>query len=568
MWMSISLLLAAAAAVHGQSCGGALTVNEVGAVTISSPNHPQPYNSGASCTWTITGPSGKALKLTALSFDLEGSYPSCSFDYVDIDGTRYCGQNEPSGVVVASPATIRFVSDSSIVKNGFQISIEATTAVAGGCGGEVIVEKGKTAYFLSPRYPNNYPDNSNCIWFVRGPAGEALQFNSVTFDLEASCGYDSLLFSETVDGVVKNLGPFCSTSGPSRLRTSTNDITVRFKSDSSINKKGFNVTVRVDTCPGQNTCPNNESACISRDQYCDGVSQCPDGSDEQYCNLECGIPPIQPNLSLTKKDPKIVGGAEAIPHSWPWQVAFLTSSGSQICGATLINQNWVMTAAHCCAARAATPANYLVRIGAHDLSNSASEPSSKVHSLKRVIMHPSYGSSPATRFDFCLLELSEPAALGLEVVPACLASESDGPVGTECFITGWGNTSPRSSFKEFMELIDQAEAGKLSKEETASLTKASNVLNQVNVNINDQNQCNTAYGGVIEPNMICASAPGHDTCQGDSGGPLVCPKANGQPGFVLTGVTSWGRGCAQPGYPGIYARISHVLPWISETLVS
>jgi len=91
-----------------------------------------------------------------------------------------------------------------------------------------------------------------------------------------------------------------------------------------------------------------------------------------------------------------------------------------------------------------------------------------------------------------------------------------------------------------------------------------NVIHQVDVNIAQQSVCNTAYNGVISNDMICASAPGKDTCQGDSGGPLVCQADDGN--FHLVGVTSWGRGCASPGYPGVYGRISHVLPWITETM--
>eukprot|EP00438_Fugacium_kawagutii_P007974 Skav221219 [mRNA] locus=scaffold2467:225577:226398:- [translate_table: standard] len=66
--------------------------------------------------------------------------------------------------------------------------------------------------------------------------------------------------------------------------------------------------------------------------------------------------------------------------------------------------------------------------------------------------------------------------------------------------------------------------------------------------------------------MLCAqgssSAGIVDACQGDSGGPLVCARSDGR--YVLHGATSWGYGCADAQYPGVWARISHVLPWLTQ----
>ena len=78
--------------------------------------------------------------------------------------------------------------------------------------------------------------------------------------------------------------------------------------------------------------------------------------------------------------------------------------------------------------------------------------------------------------------------------------------------------------------------------------------------------CKSAYSdSEITDAMICAEYPGRDSCQGDSGGPFVCNN-NGK--AIIVGIVSWGDGCAFPDIPGVYARTTHVLPWIKAQMVS
>uniref|UniRef100_A0A8D0ADB2 trypsin n=1 Tax=Sander lucioperca TaxID=283035 RepID=A0A8D0ADB2_SANLU len=78
-------------------------------------------------------------------------------------------------------------------------------------------------------------------------------------------------------------------------------------------------------------------------------------------------------------------------------------------------------------------------------------------------------------------------------------------------------------------------------------------LQEVSVPLVSITQCNAAYG-IITSNMICAGLPagGKDSCQGDSGGPLVTKSGST---WVQVGVVSFGKGCALPGYPGVYTRM-------------
>ena len=61
--------------------------------------------------------------------------------------------------------------------------------------------------------------------------------------------------------------------------------------------------------------------------------------------------------------------------------------------------------------------------------------------------------------------------------------------------------------------------------------------------------------------LILLIVGGKDTCQGDSGGGLYSYDSNIQR-YVVVGITSYGYGCAEAGYPGIYTRISYFYNWI------
>lgn len=77
-------------------------------------------------------------------------------------------------------------------------------------------------------------------------------------------------------------------------------------------------------------------------------------------------------------------------------------------------------------------------------------------------------------------------------------------------------------------------------------------LHHVEVKYVDPCNCTEAYPDLINESMMCASDVGKDACQGDSGGPLFDEENN-----ILVGVVSWGLGCAEPFYPGVYSRIAH-----------
>ncbi|MBP2321512.1 secreted trypsin-like serine protease [Kibdelosporangium banguiense] len=216
--------------------------------------------------------------------------------------------------------------------------------------------------------------------------------------------------------------------------------------------------------------------------------------------------------------PMIVGGTRANINDYKYTVYLASTSGSQFCGGTLVKANKVVTAAHCTVGR--TAASTRVVWGREDKQSSAGT----VASVSSIWIHPSY--TTATRgFDVSVLTLS--TNLPAPYLP--LATTADTALyaaGTQATILGWGTTSSGGS--------------------------ASRYLLKATVPVTSDATCSTAYGtSFVASAMVCAGYPngGTDTCQGDSGGPMIA-------GGKLIGDTSWGRGCALAGYPGVYGRIA------------
>ncbi|XP_076075122.1 serine protease hepsin-like [Mytilus galloprovincialis] len=238
---------------------------------------------------------------------------------------------------------------------------------------------------------------------------------------------------------------------------------------------------------------------------------------------------------------RIVGGKEATPYSWPWQVAILTRWKEQYCGGTLIAPGWVLTAAHCIRKRGKRR-RVIVRIGEHDMR--LVEGREVDLRLDSDYPHHNFDYETITN-DIALLKLKKPEKVKNNVEYACLPEEGeDIPDQTMCMTVGWGKEKNTHLF-------------------------GSTVLQEAEVPIVNKKKCRKAFDYKITEKQICAGYKkgGIDSCAGDSGGPLLCPKnINGTTRWIVYGVTSYGEGCGQKGKYGIYTNVSHYIRWINKII--
>uniref|UniRef100_A0A3Q3X6C2 Peptidase S1 domain-containing protein n=1 Tax=Mola mola TaxID=94237 RepID=A0A3Q3X6C2_MOLML len=226
-------------------------------------------------------------------------------------------------------------------------------------------------------------------------------------------------------------------------------------------------------------------------------------------------------LASYQRSQTIVGGGTAAAGAWPWHVS-IEINGFYTCGGTLINNQWILTAAQCVTLQ---------------LSKKR-EPQSR--SVFRKIPHPQYSTTTFDN-DIALLQLSSPVTFTDYIRPVCLAkSGSTFDAETSCWITGWGDIGNNVSLPDPKR------------------------LQEVNVTVVSNIECDRVYGDVTS-NHICTSSSrgGTGICVGDGGGPLLKKTDNK---WVQAGVMSFVafQGCALPNIPEGYTRVSNYQSWISS----
>jgi secreted trypsin-like serine protease len=250
---------------------------------------------------------------------------------------------------------------------------------------------------------------------------------------------------------------------------------------------------------------------------------------------EPSTPPIAPAQADA---PDIIGGREAQPGAWPWQVALVNRFQpntflGQFCGGTLIGEDWVLTAAHCVEGAETSMIDILV--GAHRLSDSGVR-----ITAAQIIPYPDYDPMQLGN-DLALIRLSTPVTH----TPISLYEAISGTTELDYMratVIGWGAKNVTWYSYEFPD-----------------------ALREVSLPLVGQERCGrNLWYETITDNMLCA---GYETltmgtCYGDSGGPLMVQRSDAS--WAQVGIVSWGPyGCTASGQYDVFARVSRYTEWIT-----
>ncbi|KAF6199950.1 hypothetical protein GE061_006248 [Apolygus lucorum] len=262
-------------------------------------------------------------------------------------------------------------------------------------------------------------------------------------------------------------------------------------------------------------------------------------------NEECGVP-------STNSHNRIVNGAPSVLGAWPWIAAlvYTTKADPSVrhfgCGGTLISNQHVITAAHCIQ----HPPLILeaVRLGDLNLDPNVEDGADPVDvPVSNSIIHPGY--KPETfsvhpHHDIAIVRLETPVTFNKFIRPICLPAKPE--LRTRNYekkfplVAGWGDTSHKGP--------------------------KSKALLEVQLPVVEHGTCIDTYRKMrvnVTQDQLCAGGKDKDSCTGDSGGPLMFPQSGK---FYLIGIVSFGIGCAEPGWPGVYTRVTNYVDWIADKI--
>ncbi|XP_042627707.1 suppressor of tumorigenicity 14 protein homolog [Cyprinus carpio] len=517
---------AAIPTIAAGSCGGSLTAPTG---NFTSPHFPSFYPPLLDCTWNINVPAGRRIKIEFSMFRVKepgvDTY-RCHKDYVEVLGKKFCGERRR--LVLSSTTNsleVKFHSDESYTDKGFRIIYTAFDPV-NPCPGQFACTSG---YCIKKEQQcdgwNDCEDMSD---------EKSCKCDEEQFSCSNGLCRPQYFVCDRVNDCGDNSDEEHCDCGKAEERCGDGacipqEFICDGKNDCADGSDEVSCVAAAGICNDFSFICKNKQCVNKVNAECDREEDCSDGSDEQGC--DCGVRPYKHN--------RIVGGQNADVGEWPWQVSLHFQTSGHVCGASIISNKWLLSAAHCFIQPDSAykiTSNWLTYSGLRD--QNIQDGSVQKRTLKNIITHPNYDSM-TNDYDISLLELSDPLNFTNTAHPICLpASTHVFSAGSACFVTGWGTLREGGSVAQ--------------------------ILQKAEVKVINDTVCNMVTEGQVTSRMMCSGylTGGVDACQGDSGGPLVCRSDVGK--WFQAGIVSWGEGCARRNKPGVYTRVTKLREWIRE----
>jgi len=372
------------------------------------------------------------------------------------------------------------------------------------CNQNYTVTASTMALINSPAYPSRYAPGTSCKIYIVAPTGYTVNLQcSYTLDAPLSdCQSQRLYISRDGDRYLSYAEYFCG--GPATLNRVSVGVEMSLGYTSNYGAAGM------FTC---------QATAVKTDQN----------------NCQCGW----------NKATRIVGGSYATPNEYVSMVGLIdytmmqAPEGPVFCGAAIISENYVLTAAHCFDDTSRLISNIYALVGDHDYKSATDTPYPTIYQVQQIIKHESYNinNNDENINDIALVKTVDAIKWKLTIGPACLPFVYSGAAnsyfdGYPLVVLGWGAT------------VDSG--------------PTSSILKKTSLPVISNSVCSQYYTD-ITAKKICTYAQGTDACQRDSGGSLYWNGVAGRKYPI--GIVSYGTNCAG-SYPGVNTRVTAYLSWI------